>query len=958
MRTPPTIDRRTAADILAAVSARLEQQWPGLSADPFAAAVSQVFARYCGVIIERLNRVPVKNHLAFLDLLGLSPVPPAPASAALNFEPVRQLPRGGGTVPQYTQVAAAGPSGPVVFETRRSLELTAARLERVISFDPREGRHAEHPALLSTEGSAGEEVFAGDSSATHQFFLAQDQIFSSTGLSELRLQITLESALDPSRQPRIQWFIPTPDGEILLTPAADTTRELSRSGDVVFRNLPSWPTRPVAGRNTCWLGCRRLPALVARENRFPRARLPRILAVSISASRRVEKRRITQACCNGQTLDLSKDFYPLGEAPRFGDVWYMSSPEFAHGGAELALDIVLTNPATAGDKSPIRVTTREGNPAVQWESWNGECWLPLACRDGSLALTENGAVSFRMPATVAETLVAGLKGHWLRARLVNGHYRVDQSDRGPISLPGAAAPSIRGITVTSSLEFVPRPPDAVLVHDSVQVAPAERGAGHSFEPFPRVDLSARCLYLGFRAEAAIAGPRLDLHFLVAESGATDVSGNGVRRRRLRWQGWNGRTWMELAAGDDTHALARSGMIVLSLPEPLVPWQASWCDPELCWVRVLRPYEENSPCPILQRISLNTVTAEHIITLDNEDLGSGSGQAHQLFRAARTPIVGEVRLEVREQSMPASEFGAVDNSRAPGRRLERWTPWQEVADFLTSGPMDRHFVVDRLSGEIRFGDGLHGLIPPTGGNNIRLARYQSGGGVVGNLPKHSLTQLRSGVPFVKSVTNLDPATGGLDRENTQAMLERGSRRLRHRSRAVTAEDYEDLALEASPAVAKAKCFPFRGITDGAIILAVVAHDAETRPGDALLGRVKTFLDQRRAPFGELVVVPPTYVGVSVRAEVAAVSDRGAAALVEVCEQRLSRFLDPLIGGDEGRGWPFGSLPKTSDLYSVLERIPELAYVHRLAVQTTEERPGLLQEGTYLIRSGLHQIKVVV
>ena len=64
--------------------------------DPMAEALLRVFARYCEVIIQRLNRAPEKNYLAFLDTLNLSRIPPLPAQAPLTFSLVKKLPAAAG----------------------------------------------------------------------------------------------------------------------------------------------------------------------------------------------------------------------------------------------------------------------------------------------------------------------------------------------------------------------------------------------------------------------------------------------------------------------------------------------------------------------------------------------------------------------------------------------------------------------------------------------------------------------------------------------------------------------------------------------------------------------------------------------------------------------------------------------------------------------------------------------
>lgn len=52
-------------------------------------------------------------------------------------------------------------------------------------------------------------------------------------------------------------------------------------------------------------------------------------------------------------------------------------------------------------------------------------------------------------------------------------------------------------------------------------------------------------------------------------------------------------------------------------------------------------------------------------------------------------------------------------------------WDEVPDFASSGPADRHFVLDRRSGRVRFGDGERGRVPEAG-SQVE-ASYRSGGG---------------------------------------------------------------------------------------------------------------------------------------------------------------------------------------------------------------------------------------
>ena len=76
-------------------------------------------------------------------------------------------------------------------------------------------------------------------------------------------------------------------------------------------------------------------------------------------------------------------------------------------------------------------------------------------------------------------------------------------------------------------------------------------------------------------------------------------------------------------------------------------------------------------------------------------------------------------------------------------------WHAVADLHASGPRDRHYVMDSLSGSVLFGDGQHGLVPPLGRDNVRMTRYRISGGAKGNQAAETVIQLKTTVPYVES-----------------------------------------------------------------------------------------------------------------------------------------------------------------------------------------------------------------
>ena len=391
------------------------------------------------------------------------------------------------------------------------------------------------------------------------------------------------------------------------------------------------------------------------------------------------------------------------------------------------------------------------------------------------------------------------------------------------------------------------------------------------------------------------------------------------------------------------------------------------------------------------MTFNTVWASASLTVLDEVLGSSDGRSPgQTFRTSRAPVLAGQRIEVLERlgpdpSTPAVTPGAPALARnlptsvpseamdpmANGTTQQVWVPWHEVPDFHGSGPTDRHYVIDRSTGEIRFGNGRYGRIPPSGRGVVRAARYQAGGGRVGNRPAGEINRLKVTVPFVSSVKNLEPATGGFDAEPIGETLRRGPKFLRHRGRAVTVTDFGDLALEASREVARAYCVaPATG--SGKVVLIIAAH----RPGfdpvagrgpvamppplpiptENLLAKVRAAIVAQMPPAVGLIVKKPAFLTVKVRAVVVPDRPAQASSVRTAVKTRLTAFLDPLAGGRDSRGWHFGQRPHLSDIHDQIKAVEGVRYVRNLNLDLDPPESSATTESIDppLVVSGDHEI----
>jgi hypothetical protein len=193
-------------------------------------------------------------------------------------------------------------------------------------------------------------------------------------------------------------------------------------------------------------------------------------------------------------------------------------------------------------------------------------------------------------------------------------------------------------------------------------------------------------------------------------------------------------------------------------------------------------------------------------------------------------------------------------------------------------------------------------------------------------------------------------------------------LRKRHRAVTTADYELLAREASPEVARAHAVPRRDLSalteaartaprPGYVSVLVVPARATVEdppisamslplPADALLAAVEAYLDPRRLVTVRNVISGPIYTPVEPRIVLARRPEADPEDLRRRAVAALRVFLDPLVGGGTdgalpavgGGGWPFGRDVYVSQIYQILEALPGVDYVPDVFLTSTW--PGTL------------------
>jgi predicted phage baseplate assembly protein len=494
-----------------------------------------------------------------------------------------------------------------------------------------------------------------------------------------------------------------------------------------------------------------------------------------------------------------------------------------------------------------------------------------------------------------------------------------------------------------------------------------------FSPSPQV---GDALHLGFEDSVACLLMSVSIE-------ASTARGAGVKPDDppLRWECSQGEgRWSEVEVIEDLTGGFNygSGTVQVQCPpssgvEPLAGQRLHWLRCRIAETTRLsgEPAIYTQP-PEIYRITAApigaTLGAENSVLELAEQLGTSDGSPGQTFAVRFAPVLALGLGETLEVQTPAGD----------------WEPWEQQDSFAGSEVADRHFVLDLVHGLIRLGPELRnpgggsaqrGAIPPKGAA-LRLSRYRHGGGSEGNLAAGRLTTLRSAIPGVASVTNPQPARGGVDSQSMSSLRARSAFEIRTRYRAVTADDYEFLATEATPRVARA-----RRITDDqpGVTLRILPRvdpadrlltSEELTPDQQLLDEVGRFLDARKLVGTPLRLLPMRFRAVSVVVNLQASRRADVARIEREVRRSLYAYLNPLIGGTpraEGDGWPAGRSLNQGELYAIVHAFEGVEHVNMLRLYEcnfeTGERAAkaagrqIVIEQDEVIASGEHIVRVV-
>lgn len=355
----------------------------------------------------------------------------------------------------------------------------------------------------------------------------------------------------------------------------------------------------------------------------------------------------------------------------------------------------------------------------------------------------------------------------------------------------------------------------------------------------------------------------------------------------------------------------------------------------------------------------------------------NAQGHLVLEAILLGIASEIPFQ--QHQLPGAP--AVEESiRLYTLEGERWRHWEKRPDFDASRAEDAHIVINPENGVVGFGNGDHGRVPQSGAPI--LATCDSTRAADGNLGAGKINRLLDSLhnrAFIENfaglaqriavVTNRVSGSGGADAETLEHAIARAIELVRTSWRAVTLDDYEWLAKRTpgtriARASARANLHPsFPCFKAPGLITLIILPDmpaARPSPSRELKRAVSAYLHRRRVIGTRVEVVGPEYVELAVRASVKAGPGVSKSTLQEKISAALNRFFDPLGGGPDKTGWPFGRDVYRSEVMQVIEEVPGVDHVLSLELLTRCGRAtcgNVCLGPTSLVGAEAHEIKVI-
>jgi len=801
----------TEADIRARIkklSGSYTPEWLFDERDPDAGSViGLIFAHQMSENVRRLNQVTDKYRTEFVNMLNLSLKPAYPASGVVVMELISDTVSGIG-IPKGTKLLgqpADDNTEQLVFETVSDLHVTNSRLSDILMVsghfgkiipimgdvkravicpvtNAEEAEETESPAEEASGSLRGE----GSTGGFRLFDFRQE------GIEQNGLMLYHSRVFDTTESVDIYIrFIEYGSGKNVSERFADTSKYrwsfyngsgMQQFGSVSLRNGAIVLERPESIGKLTLDGTEY--SMIYLEALGPVEKSVTLSDIEISSKCDWTE---PEFVVSGDIDVGDGSFMPFGDTISLFDECYIGHDRiFSQQGAKVDMKFTLTvreklvNPSTVQEADDLRVIKRrttaprytlsETSPQkVSIEYFNGTGWQRLVCSQDCSTLFDGSnygevSISFICPDDWQPTAAGAYMGRAIRLRVV-------QADNCYLLPCLHKAPEISNLQLSYSYFDNWKKPQRIRTVCGTELSDltVRMLSGMPFTVFSPLPYAKNCLYMGF--DRKFDGAPISIFFDIDKSVYFNSSPIG-----FEYSSPSGFRKMKVV--DNTDNMSGVGTVTFIPPSDFsrqtIEGQSRY------WIRLTDENNSfNNPeryHAYVRAVIPNAVDVRNVETMPEETFYIDAVTPYMSFPIAAENILrADVFVNEKNRHSP-SEMQRMIRERPEDVRVEYdflgdinefFVRWTEVENFDNSKPTDRHYVIDRQTNTIHFGDGVNVMIPEVQNGVAFTVQAVCCAGARGNLPKEAISSTYGNILYLNKVYNPIPTYAGSNIESVES-----------------------------------------------------------------------------------------------------------------------------------------------------------------------------------------------
>lgn len=973
----PKLDRRSFEDLLSEVEFLAKQYTPEWNFDKNSSDFGVVFAKtFCKMTedtISKYNKTVYNYYLTFLNMLGTRLRPSYPSSgmvvvkASANNSDGVYIDKG-----ERLFASADTEDGTVVYETVDPLTAIDTTIEKIYVVD---GKNDFISTVYENKYEAEEKIkpfrifdnVLTNNLQAYEIYFYDDTLFD---MSKTDVVFSFCNSLSAESQKNLPKIFS--DTENVIWECMGKNGEWVKAESVCEKDgLVRVTFSGKAEKGT----------LLETESRFIRCKFKSIPKDSISVTsidyHTISEKLVPENYVANESELSANDFFPFEEKYNMYNAFYIKSDEvFNKKGAKVKLAVDLqfvkieTDATVPGTiyKSIMNesdfASMKPGDikiEAVKWEYWNGQGWAKLKTLENSddfFSVTEETDVhrelSFVCPDDMESISIGPTSGYFIRARISK------MNDRFEI-YANYITPYIHSAELEYSYGENEHKFSSVMVNSDLKtkvVNLSDKGLTTLLEK--TID-EEPAMYL--RLENPLVQGVIRV-FIDIEEGIHRFNPS-VKWEYLAEDHKGGAKWKHIDVMDATDDFAHSGTITMIGKNDF--YKAEIFGEEGYFIRVVNPDGKYSngemiaARPIINDIQFNAVKVIQKDTKEPEYFSIEKNEENKLCELSFNNIasaevwvdeIGEISSWEQEKFLKSRSSDVQAEYDELGKLEHLWIKWKPVANLVSYGADDRVYEIDYPKGEVLFGDGRKGKIPPEQYSESIKIEYSVCNGTKGNIPAGEIKDFVSTLSNVESVTNPSAIMGGVDKETIDSAASRMFSQISGGNRLVSLSDFEESICFNDRNIYKVRCLPHVdedgneciGATSIAVLPRVYMQGYEKFQG--IKNKIWEFMDDKApatlAKSTRLGIFEVGYVETCVSVDVVIEDFNQYQGVYSGIESRLEKFLDPVKGNFSGKGWEIGQFPRKEFIYNYIKVVPNIKWIKSINIFTNLVTPNGKQE----------------